>query len=492
MTDLRAARRNHARHDLRLGLLLGLGLGAFGCSYTLDDGGPELQLVGTAIEPSAFAKLNPDGVPINDVYVRRGTDGAPWAVLVTAPIVALPPPPIVDKQPTVVYLVPLSATAPTQTIRADQIMVSNRLLYLISIPTTDGAPLKLVLRQPGDDGVGRTLMMPPGGASIVPSPHDEAFIYLTNSDQTHSLLLLRSDGSFQRELPLPDGVDGTMVLSNVWLLFDDNGDHLITQTPDGTLISHSTTDETDVMLGTADHQLLVLGQGPAVIDCGPSGLVRIPIDGSPRLVLDATACQPDLLWLAQQKVFYKREDALYSVAELGGTPTKVADPPIEQLFGIGPDGAVLYSKDPALLYGDGIGDGWIGGTQYLSRGRRPAWSADGSRLRWLESAARSDGSGELVSAILPSPQTTLLAHNVRQFQEVAPGRTLAISNASGRGVYNRLILIDENQQQAHWVVDSARAFAAIPGSTDVLASIVNGQIGYDVRRVQVPQLGASD
>ena len=462
-----------------------MSLFAVGCSYNFDSAGPEIPLVGKPIEPVAFPKLNPDGVPVSDVYVRLGVGNAPWAVLIAAPVVQLPP--VVGKQPSVAYLVPLAGTGTPQVVTADQIVIGTRQLYLVYAAATDGGPLKLVLRQPGDDGIGRQLMMPPGGATIVPSQYDEAFAYIAVSEMTNSILLIRSDGSFQRELPLPDGVNGSNLIDNVRLFFDDRGDHLISQDPDGNLVSHATTAESDLPLGKADASLLWSSRNPSVIACGPNGLVRVPIDGSARTMLDATPCQPDVLVLALQKVYYMRDGALYTVPELGGTPQPIATSSLAQLLGIGPDGSVIYSKDPSLLYGAGIGDGWIGNTQYMTRGRRPTWSSDGRRLRWLESAARSDGSGELVSALLPAPTSTLLAHNVRQFQELTPSRTLAISNSAGRGVYNRLILIDEDAQQAYWVVDSARAFATIPGSTDVLASIVNGQIGYDIRRVPVPQ-----
>lgn len=474
------------RSNLRCGLLLVASTLA-ACSYTFDGAAPGIPLVGDEIPPTAFPKLNPDGVPINDVYVMPGADGASWAVLVTAPVLPIPPPPILGKLPALAFLVPLDTNQVRDAVRADQILVGSRQLYLLDTPLQEGSPMKLRLRRPGDDGVGQELMMPPGGAVIQPSPKDEAFVYIASREDTRTMKLLRSDGSFERELPLPEGVEAARLFEKFKLFFNHNGEQLITQDPDGKLVAHASRQERDLVLGVSDPDIIWGGSKEALISCGMQGLRRFPLDGTGPVVLDGAPCQSDLLRTTDELILYRREGALYAVPERGGSPLKLRDAPIGQTLAVGPNLSILYSRDEALRYGAGIGDGYLGDALQFERGRRPTWSSDGTRLRWLGDAARSDGGGELTSKLLPDGESLLLAHNVRQYLEVAPGRVLAVSNAAGRGLYNRLILIDEQAREARWVVSSARAYTPIPDTNDVLVSIVNGQIGYDVRRVSIPR-----
>lgn len=478
--------RSNRPHNRRWGLLF-VAASLAACSYTFDGTAPGIPLVGEAIPPTAFPKLNPDGVPINDVYVMPGADGKSWAVLLTATVLPIPPPPILGKLPALAMLVRLDSNDVRDAARADQILVSSRQLYLLDNPLQEGSPMKLRLRRPGDDGVGRELMMPAGGAVIQPSPRDEAFVYIASREDTRTMKLVRSDGSFERELPLPEGVEASRLFEKFKMFFNHNGERLITQAPDGKLVSHDTRSERDTLLGVSDPDVVWSGSREAVVSCGAQGLRKFPLDGSGPVLLDGTPCQADLLRTVDDLVLYRRDDALYAVPEQGGPPRKLRDAPIGQILAIGPNLSILYSKDPALRYGPGIGDGYLGDALQFERGRRPAWSTDGTRLRWLGEAARSDGGGQFTSRVLPDGEPLFLANNVRQFLDVGPGRVLAISNAAGRGLYNRLILVDEEAREARWVVNSARAFTPIPDTNEVLVSIVNGQIGYDVRRVPIPR-----
>jgi hypothetical protein len=122
----------------------------------------------------------------------------------------------------------------------------------------------------------------------------------------------------------------------------------------------------------------------------------------------------------------------------------------------------------------------------MQRGRRPGFSLDHARLRWLENAARSDGSGDLSSATIADRTLLPIARNVRTFGELSDGRVLAISNAAFKGTQNRLIIVDEAAATARWVVDSARDYLMIPGTNDLIVKIVYGQLGYEIRRVPIP------
>jgi hypothetical protein len=332
--------------------------------------------------------------------------------------------------------------------------------------------------------------MPPGNALILPSAHDEAFVYIVSSADTRSYFVLRSDGSFQRELSLPSGVDVSHLFDKFRLFFDPHGELVISADGDGNMVAHDTRTQRDTPLGKLDPYISFDSRGEALLSCGDKGLVRAPLDGAAKLTLD-TVCSPDILRVVDGQVLYKRGKAIYRVPERGGVPEVAIAPPEDREVGqllLAAGGALVYSLDPPLTYGAGIGDGYLRGEKYLQRGRRPSLTDGGARLRWLENAARSDSTGELMSAPVPKSDATplLLARNVRQYAEVAPGKVLCVANANGKGAYNRIILVDERAMTARYVVDSARSFLRIPGTNDVLVQIVNGQIGYDIRRVPIP------
>lgn len=177
-------------------------------------------------------------------------------------------------------------------------------------------------------------------------------------------------------------------------------------------------------------------------------------------------------------------EGLRQVPEDGsGSPRVRLDP--GQLLAIGPGGELLYSTDPALTYGAGIGNGFLGDTQVMERGRRPTRSADRKRLRYLEWAARSDSAGDFHSRLLATNEVLRLACNVRAFNELGDGRVLAVSNSVPKGAHNRIIVIDEAASEARWVANSSREYQFIPGSTDLLVKVVIGQTGWDVRRVPI-------
>ena len=131
----------------------------------------------------------------------------------------------------------------------------------------------------------------------------------------------------------------------------------------------------------------------------------------------------------------------------------------------------------------------------MNRGRRPTFSIDASDPKApigrasagrKRRAFRQQRRADVRPPHRPRQQAAPLAgQNVRQFLELRPGKIVAISNAAGRGVYNRMILIDEDQREARWVIDSARD-RAHPGQSEVIALTVHGQIGFDVYRVPIP------
>lgn len=488
-----------AGRGARWALLAGTVLLA-GCSYIFDDGAPAFPLLGDPILPSRYPQMNVQMGPARDVYLLQGAETTAdhdsyWAALPEAQPEVWPPP---EHWPEHVRLIRL-VDGVREDWTADQIQYGGSMLYLFQRPPEgDPGPTKLQVRRPGAvDPVGRFDLPPDGGVMLL-APNDTSFAYVTTGKGKPKILLRRTDGSRPRDVSLPEGFESSQPTDQTRLFMEPKGDFFVTQDATGLIRTFSTISATDRMLGQFDYDAVLDSRARALFCCGKRGLVRLDLVPGTAQTLDPMPCQAALLRLSGGAVYYGRDGALYTVDAAGGTPAYVALPtggePVGQLLGVGPgpERALAYSLNPALLYGPGIGDGWLGDWQFMQRGRRPTWSVDSeaSRIRWLENAARSDSTGELMSALIADRDRVrplMLARNVRQWLEVSPGRVLAISNAAGRGVYNRLIDIDENRGEAHWLVDSARDFIRIPGTDDLIVRIVHGQAGYDVYRVPIPR-----
>lgn len=474
-----------------LGLAL-LGLGA--CSWTFDDSAPEVPLLGTPVPPEQFVKLNVE--PARDDLILTDRDGNPWvAITAAAPLTLIPLP----QQRDTVHLIRLDADAPKDgrerlDVTADHSLVSYRAVYLIEPPSGAAKndptqPTAVTVLFPGVPPRAQTFMFPSGSETLsIDYNTDESFVYWVPKAKDPRIFITRTDGSFQRTLPPPKGYDAPEGLARIRLFFDGSGEHLFVQDGDRRLLSYSTRDDKSVDLGVQPVALAFGSPQTSLIACAEGGVKRVALDGSGEAVLDSAPCDPDILRSSGGKIYYKSGEALRSAAVDGSTPPQVAlAGPVGQLFTVSPKWGLVYSLDAPLTYGSGIGDGWLGDWRFMQRGRRPGFSGDGTRLRWLENAARSDNSGDLSSATIADRQVVQLARNVRTTSELADGRVLAISNAAFKGTQNRLIVIDEASRTARWVVDSARDFLRIPGTEELLVKIIVGQLGFDIRRVPIPR-----
>jgi hypothetical protein len=463
------------------------------CSWTFDDTAPDLPLHGEAPELSRFPKLNAG--PARDVYILRDDGGQPWAVIIEAATTDLTVPPLTQRD--TVRLVSLApAEAPVEEAHKALIVAAlYRSVALLDppVPPMPGqlpdlsAPTVLRIVRPGGRLAG-PFMLPSGSPVLVPSSRDGAFLYIAQRPDAKLMYLVRTDGSYRRELPLPMGVDPTKALEKMRLQFLDDST-LLVQDPKDQVTLFGSTSEAMVALGKHPRTFLLDREQRALLTCSEAGVRRVPLDGAEASTLETAPCDPDILRLDGRArgdtLLYLSDGALREVPQAGGAPPKVVLPEVGQLHAIGPRGELLYSLDPPLRFGSGIGDGWLDGTRVMERGRRPAWSSSGGRLRWLEAAARSDNTGELTSLDLTSRVALTLARNVRSFAETPDGRVLAIANAAQRGPHNRLVVVDEQRQAARWVAPSARDFVRIPGTDDVLLKAISGQF-IDVYRVPVP------
>lgn len=471
-----------------------LGLGASACSWTFDDSAPEVPLLGTPIPPEQFVKLNVE--PARDDLILTDRDGNPWvAITAAAPLTLIPLP----QQRDTVHLIRLDAEAPTDgrerlDVTADHTLVSYRAVYLVEPPSgaaksDPSQPTAVTVFFPGVPPTAQTFMFPSGSETLnIDYNTDESFVYWVPKAKDPRVFITRTDGSFQRTLPPPKGYDAPESLGRIRFFFDGSGEHLFVQDGDRRPVSYSTRNDKSVDLGVQPVALLFSSPQTALISCAEGGVKRVALDGSGEVVLDSAPCDPDILRNSGSRIYYKSGADLRSAAVDGSAPSQVAlMGPVGQLFAVSPKWGFVYSLDGPITYGSGIGDGWLGDWKFMQRGRRPGFSGDGTRLRWLENAARSDNSGDLSSATIADRQAGQLARNVRTTSELADGRVLAISNAAFKGTQNRLIVIDEASRTARWVVDSARDFLRIPGTQDLLVKIIVGQLGFDIRRVPIPR-----
>jgi len=491
---LRPSARQRTPFSLLLLSLALLGVGAPACSWTFDDSAPEVPLLGAPIPPEQFVKLNVE--PARDDLILTDHDGNPWvAITAAAPLTLIPLP----QQRDTVHLIRLDADAPTDgrerlDLAADHTLLSYRAVYLIEPPagaakSDPTQPTAVTVFFPGVPPTAQTFMFPSGTETLsIDYNTDASFVYWVPKAKDPRLFITRTDGSFQRVLPPPKGYDVPESLGRIRLFYDSSGERLFVQDGDGRLVVHSTREDRSLDLGVQPVALAFSSPQSFLLGCAEAGVKRVALDGSGEAVLDSAPCDPDILRNSGARIYYKSGGDLRSVPVDGSAPPQVAlGGPVGQLFAVSPKWGLVYSLDAPITYGNGIGDGWLGGWQFMQRGRRPGFSGDGTRLRWLENAARTDNSGDLSSATIADHQVTHLARNVRTTSELADGRVLAISNAAFKGTQNRLIVIDEASRTARWVVDSARDFLRIPGTQDLLVKIIVGQLGFDIRRVPIPR-----
>lgn len=464
------------------------------CSWTFDDTAPDLPLVGETPELASFAMLNAG--PARDVFILRDDGNQPWAVIIEAATTDLSVPPLTQRDTVrMVQLAPPAGAAAVEVHKALVVAGLYRSVALLDppVPPMPGqlpdltAPTILSVVRPGGLRAG-PFMLPSGSPILVPSARDGAFLYIAQRPDAKLMYLVRTDGSYRRELPLPKGVDPTKALEKMRLQFLDDTT-LLVQDPMDQITLYSSTSKSMVPLGKHPRAFILDRTQTALLTCADDGVRRVPLDGAAASALETAGCDPEILRLDGRTrgdtLLYRSDGALREVPQAGGASPRVVLPEIAQLHAVGPKGELLYSLDPTLRFGAGIGDGWLDGTRIMERGRRPAWSGSGGRLRWLEAAARSDNTGDLTSIDLGTRSALTLARNVRTFVEIADGRVLAIANAAQRGAHNRLVVVDEVRQQARWVAPSARDFVRIPGSEDVLLKAISGQF-IDVYRVPVP------
>lgn len=460
------------------------------CSFTFNAESPEVPLIGDPPPAGRFPRLN--RAPAGNLFLLPGADGAPWAVIDETPVRAgVPQIGGPRPQATAAWrLVRLAPPAAEETLQATRIGLLARSVLLQDPAMDMKGPTRIAIHRPGDTGKDQVLSVPAGRLMFLADAQDLVLAVWVLDKTTTTYQVFRRDGTYLRTLAVPPGLDPERPFDRGRLVFDSTADYLFAQDAGGLVVAHGTIKERDVDLGAQPRGFLPDPAQPALLACDDGGLRRVAADGSGAKELDPAPCEPGLLRLLGDSLLTggapSPRAAVREVRQvpLAGGPARVLlRAALEQVLALdGPDRQVVYSRDPASRYDVGVGDGWLGDWRFMERGRSVTFSADGTRLRWLEDAATSEKVGELLSAQLPGGAPLHLAFNVGRYSEVAPGKVLAIANAAYKGTQNRLILIDEAARRARWVVDSARDYTPIPGSNDLLVRTVTGP-GFDVVRV---------
>jgi hypothetical protein len=205
-------------------------------------------------------------------------------------------------------------------------------------------------------------------------------------------------------------------------------------------------------------------------------------------VLDPIAVDPVTVRFTKGLLYYDRGTTLFVVPSDGSAPPAVAQANAARYLVTGPQGQIAYSLDPDNRYISNAGDGWVGDFNFMERGRRVRFSADGGRLYFLEHAATLGTVGDLTSIALPSGggAPAVLGLNVHSYDLLDDGRLLAIENHVYAGTWNRLVVINEAAHEKRWVVPSATEFFVVPGSHEIIADVVTGASGYDIVRTPSP------
>lgn len=457
------------------------------CSYTFDQEGEGLPLAGAP--PAGLTPLN--RAPVESARLMRGAEDSTWLVM--------------REMGSVLRLRRLDDPGTEEVWPFEQVQVFSRVLYLMR--RSEGGGTDLIVRAPGEAGPGQRFSFPaaPAESWLLVGGDGAVFLYWVRDTATRTFEVRRRDGTGRvlpavhkegQEPPGPLGIDPKNPQAGGLFVFDGAGDWLFVRDPAGRVWAHATAAERDVDLGTRPRALYVdEGQGgPALLACGDDGLRRVPLAGE-EVVLSAAPCAPGELRFLGGRAYYVMDGLLKGVPLDGSAPpAPVASPGARQVLGLSPAGELMYSLDPADLYVRGASDGWLGGWRFMERGRLPAFSRDGGRLRYLESAATLSGSGDLMSAPARAGQdqggeAALLARNVRSFAELPDRRLLLVANYAFRGPQNRIVVLDEEAGVARWVADEATGYLLLPGAQELLALLARNGRGSDVVRVAIPGPG---
>jgi hypothetical protein len=432
-----------------------------GCSYTFDSEGPGLPLVGAPPVLDRSSRLN--RLPASDESVWFS--GPPWVVL---------------DESDGYHIVDLSRPADETVLPDDNTQLINGAFYKL-VPDPAGPRLTVT---PVAGTSSPEIQLRGTTGVIIGAQRGSAFAYVPADYGGYALS--SGDGTTLRWLLLSQYIEPAYPQSNGGWFFDGSGDWFIEQNIDETAYARSTRGAPDVNLGMLSYSMALSSDGLALVTCDQTGVGLVTIADGTRTQVDGTYCA-EIVGVRGNLVYYN------TLTKMQRKSLATADPAVPifdlsqgRVLVISGD-RVLYSTTPVDQYTNEAGDGWLGEWQFMERGIGARFSRDGTQLYWLEHAAQLLPVGELMSAPIGGP-ATLLAHNVREFTELADGRLLVAGNQAFGGVQNRVVVIDPVIGQATWVAAASWWYNHIPGSTDILVDVVGNYEApdHDVYRVPVP------
>jgi hypothetical protein len=480
-----------------LGRAFGVIAGAIliaGCSYEWDDSAPAIRLTGEPAPLSSLQRIS--RTQAGTATLLQDLEGNPWAGFCEG----------WDQGTfglragcTAYRVVPLRGGARESLVEGRTILVRRTGVYFREVIGSTGyfgfqrlGGVAQILAVGDDDAL---LRINDGG-------DDDSFLFWRLSPSTTRWALGRVDmsgrPSFTRTLPVPPGVDPANPAKTMQFVFTSDGRTLVARAPDGSTTAVSRDNSAlDRDLGKQPNLLFVDSRGGTVIVGDEHGVRAVPLSGvHARWTLVAGDYDPSSLTLAHNALFYQQSGSLYMVPLDGSAPPRQLRADAARLLSLPPrfpdDARFVYSRDPASRYVNGAGDAWLGDARVMERGRLLRFSADATRLFFLEHAAQAATVGQLETVALPPPghdgagDPVVLGANVHQYSELPDGRVLAVENHALAGEWNRLVAIDPATQSARRVLDATHEYQLLPDGSEAIADVISGASGYDIYRVPIP------
>jgi hypothetical protein len=379
------------------------------------------------------------------------------------------------------HLVELGGMRREEFIEADSFALHNTEVY--AIHDVNDSHDTVTLHYPGDAITNdNTFIVPAGSGTItVAAANADSFTYSvvdSTTMQPSFVWFNRADGAGPRG-------EASTIPALTRILAD--GSAVVTADTSGILTVYGDDHEQSFVLNgpvaTQDFALIDDIHRAVITLC--AGICSTTLADSSLTVLSDAMPDPTTISIHNDQLYYVDDGSLWQVPLDASKPPSIAAQTAARLLSVGPQNQLLYSHDDALKYSGGAGDGYIGATQVMERGRVIRWSTDDERIFYLEHAATLGTYGDLTSFVQPNGPATTLSINAHSYAELPDHRVLAIEDAVYRGSWNRLVVIDEAAGTKHWVAPSVAEFSLTPDGSTVVADVVSGASGYDIYRIPI-------
>jgi hypothetical protein len=420
-----------------------------------------------------------------DLSFILGPDGTEWAAFTPSVDSATSGPPIPNTR-----LVRLGDPASEEEWPAEYVTLGASAVYE-TLPLPGMVERwSVTVSPPGEADQARKFIFEGSVNSVVPSPKDDAFlVYRTSFDQNGDALkdlLVRSDDSHTRELPLYEGPGAFSDDGALFFFFDQKSN----------LQQYSTLDDSSLVLGTLAEASgllplpIVDQRRQQVIVCDDTGLWAFPFSSTAARQIDPSPCyqfasQPSLDWF----VYSAGAGGEIRSVPLDGSsaPAPMSIPAGALRIALAPT-AMAYAVDYlAMRYSPDASDGWVDGRRFMERGRYVNFTADGTRLLFVEHAASGTGVGELRSYHRDTGALLPLARNSFRWKELLDGRVLASSNMVDVGDYNRVVVIDESRASVEWVAGGGGGWTLVPNQREALITLASVDDDKTLVRMPIPE-----